>query len=83
MIPRRLAILECDTPIEVVKNHRGSYGDCFERLLRSSLANGSPRLPQIELKFSKWDAVQSQFPDLQDIDAVLLTGSRESLTLEL
>jgi hypothetical protein len=73
--PFRLAVLECDEPIPEVKEVYGSYGDMFERQLQVNIINQG--LDSSNLLVSKWDVVDKQsYPRLDDIDAVLLTGSR-------
>lgn len=73
--PFRLAILECDEPIAEVKEVYGSYGDIFERLFQLNITNQG--LHSSSLVVSKWDVVNKQsYPQVEDIDAVLLTGSR-------
>ncbi|KAL1967995.1 hypothetical protein VTN77DRAFT_2412 [Rasamsonia byssochlamydoides] len=80
--PLRIAILECDTPLENTKNKYGGYGGVFEALLKASAAAlGQPdRLdPEKDLQLSKWDVVNGEkYPNLEDIDAILITGSRHN-----
>lgn len=79
MIPRlRIAILECDEPVGKTKEKYGSYGGLFTALLQ----NGAIRLAsedhgrKPELEISSYDVVNKEvYPTLDDIDAVLLTGS--------
>lgn len=78
MIQRtRLAILECDVPIDPVQSKYGSYGNCFEALINRSIQS-SERSPELDnLITTKWDVVNAQiYPDPEHIDAVLITGSR-------
>ncbi|PLB50645.1 GMP synthase [Aspergillus steynii IBT 23096] len=71
----RIAILECDTPIGPVKDQYGTYGDMFERLLSASLASLEDTATTLEL--TKWNVVDSSFyPDPENVDAILLTGSK-------
>lgn len=73
MPPFRLAILECDTPVPNVVKERGSYGSVFETLLSKGVAQRSDNLNFCVLKY---DVVQQQkYPDLSDIDGILITGS--------
>lgn len=76
--PLRIAILECDTPIGQTKAKYGGYGNLFKELL----LNGADKLAQDdsitkpELDITKFDVVSGeQYPKLDEIDAVLLTGS--------
>jgi hypothetical protein len=73
--PLRIAVLECDTPIDPVKAQYGTYGDVFKLLLQSSAATlGS--LNSDDLIITKWDIVDgTEYPDLDEVDAILLTGS--------
>jgi hypothetical protein len=76
--PLRIAILECDEPIGKTKEKYGGYGNLFKELLESGarrLADADPE-QEAQLDISKWDVVNAeQYPDLDAIDAVLLTGS--------
>jgi hypothetical protein len=79
--PIRIAVLECDTPMDAVKAKYGTYGDVFTRLLQSGAdALGMPEVVSSNkgLEISKWDVVNKQeYPELEDIDAILMTGSRK------
>lgn len=80
--PLRIAVLECDEPIGKTKEKYGGYGGVFTALLNSGAdeiarKDGRPR-PQMEI--SKWDVVSdAKYPDLDEVDAVLLTGSSMSM----
>ncbi|EDN07986.1 GMP synthase [Histoplasma capsulatum] len=80
--PLRIAVLECDTPLDRTKSRYGSYGGVFESLLQASvkLLNQSDKInPVTELDISKWDVVESdKYPSLENIDAVLITGSKHN-----
>jgi len=79
--PIRVAVLECDTPLDNTKAKYGGYGGVFEALLRSSAkALGRPETidPQSGLEISKWNVMEGRYPELEDIDAVLISGSRHS-----
>ena len=79
ILPRlRIAILECDKPVGKTKEKYGTYGGLFTELLQ----NGATKLAESnngkkpELVITGWDVVnKDQYPKLEDIDAVLLTGS--------
>lgn len=76
--PLRIAILECDTPLPNTKSKYGGYGGVFESLLRSGAKSlGQPDL-ESGLKISKHqiESDPGNYPDLQDIDAILITGSK-------
>lgn len=75
--PLRIAVLECDTPIGRTKEKYGGYGNLFKELL----SNGAKLLQEkgegeVELDITKYDVVnQEVYPELENVDAVLLTGS--------
>lgn len=76
--PLRIAILECDTPLDGTRTKYGGYGGVFTALLNSA-ASELPDLSPSDLKLSKFDVVTKQeYPKLEDIDAVLLSGSRHN-----
>jgi hypothetical protein len=77
--PLRIAILECDIPLPRTKERFGGYGGVFEYLLKQgATALNDPSLdPESGFKISKWQVEQdpSRYPQLDDIDAILITGS--------
>ena len=78
--PLRIAVLECDTPLAQTKAKYGGYGGVFEALLRSSARalNQPDRIhPESGFEITKWDVVndEDKYPDLKDIDVILITGS--------
>ena len=79
--PLRIAILECDEPIGRTKEKYGGYGGVFKALLQAAtqhIAQQDGESP-IELDITKWDVVKAElYPNLDNVDAVLLTGSSES-----
>lgn len=79
MPPLRIAVLECDTPPDTTNSKYGGYRGVFASLLEESArALGQPeRLnPDTDLEITGWDVVsKEEYPRLDDIDAVLLTGS--------
>ncbi|KAF2671767.1 class I glutamine amidotransferase-like protein [Microthyrium microscopicum] len=78
-VPLRIAILECDTPLPGTKAKFGGYGGVFKQLLeRAADALGHPGLSAKEgLELSYWPITTELFyPNLDDIDAILLTGSK-------
>lgn len=79
--PLRIAVLECDEPIGRTFEKYGGYGNLFKELLE----NGVKRVKEVdgmevpELDVTKYDVVKHEvYPKLEDVDAVLLTGSRKS-----
>lgn len=73
----RIAVLECDTPIDPIKHQYGTYGALFERLLSASLASSEDTHTTLQL--TKWNVVDSPvYPNPEDFDAILLTGSSKS-----
>ena len=77
--PIRIAVLECDVPLENTKAKYGGYGGVFESLFREAAkALDEPKIDsESGLQFTKWDVVNEPdtYPKLEDIDAVLLTGA--------
>ncbi|KAH3332045.1 hypothetical protein KXW13_004033 [Aspergillus fumigatus] len=77
--PLRIAVLECDAPPADSNARYGGYHGVFSLLLKESArALGQPdRLdPETGLDISRWDVVYAQdYPRLEDVDAILLTGS--------
>ncbi|KAJ5159880.1 uncharacterized protein N7482_006884 [Penicillium canariense] len=80
--PLRIAVLECDTPLPNTNCRYNGYGGVFTALLTASAKalNHLDRLgPETGLQISKWDIVSgTEYPKLEDIDAVLLTGSKHN-----
>ncbi|KAF2396595.1 class I glutamine amidotransferase-like protein [Trichodelitschia bisporula] len=84
-LPLRIAILECDTPLTNTKAKFGGYGGVFKQLLeRAAETLKQPGLSATEgLELSFYDVVQSKsYPALDDIDAILITGSKHSAYLD-
>lgn len=83
--PLRVAILECDTPVPPVLEKVGTYGDIFTALLKNAAAavqedaKKEGKSEQIAVQTSTYDVVRDPdtYPKLDDIDAVLITGSSE------
>jgi GMP synthase-like glutamine amidotransferase len=76
-LPLRIAILECDKLLDGARSIYGGYGGVFTALLQSGAAALEPPLSPSDLQISVFDAVTKQeYPSLESIDAVLLTGSR-------
>lgn len=79
--PLRIAILEADRPLDGTAARYGSYGGVFSSFLQAGAEElGTPGLSEEEgLEITKWDIHQSEiYPLLDDIDAILITGSRMS-----
>ncbi|EME78413.1 uncharacterized protein MYCFIDRAFT_36932 [Pseudocercospora fijiensis CIRAD86] len=80
--PLRIAILECDEPLGRTKEKYGGYGNLFRELLENGakkfFEEDDGRKPP-ELEITKFDVVKHEvYPRLEDVDAVLLTGSRHN-----
>ena len=74
----RLAILEADTPQPQTAAAYGTYGGLFASLFTAACA---PQPVASVLTITKHDVVRapdSAYPALDDIDAILITGSRHS-----
>ena len=88
--PLRIAILECDTPADGTRAKYGSYGGVFEALLAAGVSGfqkereGSERSELGRFKLTYWDVVsEKKYPRVEDVDGVLLTGSRTLLRVHL
>lgn len=76
--PLRIAILECDTPPAAVVEKYGRYDRIFTTLLETA-AEELGLYPKQDLELSAFDVVTAQeYPDLEKVDAVLISGSSES-----
>ena len=70
----RIAVLECDTPLAHTRAKYGSYGGVFISLLQAGAE--ASKIPSQDLKISTWDVVnEEKYPELENIDAILITGS--------
>jgi hypothetical protein len=78
----RIAILECDTPLTATRAKYGDYGGVFKALLSAGAdALNHPNLSsKYGLSLTNWEVVEAQeYPQLDEIDAILITGSRYKL----
>jgi hypothetical protein len=74
--PFRIAILECDTPLDNTNSKYEGYGGVFKRLLKASAVALGGINPDTDLIISKFDIVDgTEYPNLEEVDAILLTGS--------
>ncbi len=75
--PLRLAILEADTPLPNVDARYGGYYGVFKHLFVRALA---PAPLESAFSLSRHDVVNdlSSYPSLDDIDALLITGSKHN-----
>ena len=89
--PIRLAILEADTPVPGVQTRYGGYAGVFTTLLHAACATLSPpQAPASLLSITRHHIVpdlpsshdlspaETSFPKLEDIDAVLISGSKHT-----
>jgi hypothetical protein len=78
----RLAIFECGTPLPLARERYGTYGGMFEALFS---AQQNPKVPATEKKitFSKYqvDFEGAEYPDLKEVDVILITGSSRTFAL--
>ncbi|KAJ5582176.1 hypothetical protein N7535_000796 [Penicillium sp. DV-2018c] len=76
----RTAILVCDTPIQPVLQKYGDYFTMFQDLLRQGFEDldlsKEKKSGEVVVEFSEHKAIDSEFPDLAGVDALLLTGSK-------
>lgn len=78
-LPLRIAVLECDTPLQNTNHKYGGYGGVFTSLLQRAASTLTPPLSESDLQISKYDVVTAQeYPSLASIDAILISGSRHT-----
>ena len=80
--PLRIAILECGEPPDKARGSVGGYGEIFRILLEKGAGElNEPTLsPKDGLHLTYWDVERAdKYPKLDDIDAVLMTGSSGSV----
>jgi len=78
-LPLRIAILECDTPLDGTRAKYGSYGGVFTALIKAGAdALDYPGISSTSgLELSAFDVVTKQeYPSLENVDGILITGSR-------
>lgn len=77
MAPLRLAILEADTPQPQTRDRFGGYTGVFTALLQEA---AKPQKLEELVNIKGYDVVNElhSYPSLDDIDAVLITGSRHT-----
>ncbi|KAK4985497.1 hypothetical protein LTR50_005904 [Elasticomyces elasticus] len=82
--PLRIAILECDTPLDRTRAKYGGYGGVFEELLDKGA--DQLNMPDVirsgkggGMDITKWDVEKDEtYPNIDDIDAILITGSKRN-----
>ena len=80
--PLRIAILECDKPLDTTRKELGGHTGLFKKLFASAADTlDHPRtLPKGGVELSTYDVVDAQdYPaldSLHSIDAILISGSR-------
>lgn len=79
----RLAILECDTPITSVVERYHGYGGVFKALFDAGVKQDGHSSAEEVIDFSVYQVVENPgvYPDLHNVDGVLLTGSSKSILL--
>ncbi|KAI1749990.1 putative class I glutamine amidotransferase [Xylaria castorea] len=78
-VPIRLAILEADTPAPGIKAKYQSYGGVFTHMFKracAALPHPAPLESQLSLSFHNIVNDPTAYPDLETVDAVLITGSK-------
>lgn len=73
--PLRLAILEADTPLPQTKAKYTSYGGVFASLFTRA-ASPAPLSSLLSLTYHDVVGPSAVYPSLDDIDAILITGSK-------
>ncbi|TVY46928.1 putative glutamine amidotransferase-like protein [Lachnellula occidentalis] len=78
-LPLRIAVLECGAPLPKTASKYGGYGGVFKALLNSAAdALSYPGLSSSSgLQITNFDVeIAQEYPSLEDIDAILITGSK-------
>jgi GMP synthase-like glutamine amidotransferase len=75
-------MLECDTPLPKTDARYHGYGGVFEALLKAGARDLGRPDPQSGLQISRYQVElhPENYPDLQDVDAILITGSSTILS---
>jgi len=75
--PLRLAVLEADTPLPAIDTRYHGYHGVFKHLFERA---ASPAPLESVLSLSRHHVVDdvSTYPSLEDVDAILITGSKHS-----
>jgi hypothetical protein len=70
-------MLECDTPLPKTSARYHGYGGVFEALLKAGAQDLGRPDPHSGLQISRYQVElhPEDYPNLQDIDAILITGS--------
>jgi GMP synthase-like glutamine amidotransferase len=81
--PIRVAMLECDTPLPKTNARYHGYGGVFEALLKAGAQDLGRPDPYSGLQISQYQVElhPEVYPDPQDIDAILITGSSMVLSI--
>lgn len=76
----RLAILECDTALPGIAKKYGGYGGLFKVLLNTGARlEGYSRVEDVlDISIHHIEDDPDNYPNIADIDALLLTGSRKT-----
>lgn len=76
-------MLECDTPLPKTRARYHGYGGVFEALLKAGAKDLGHPDPHSGLQISRYQVElhPEDYPDLQDIDAILITGSSTILSI--
>lgn len=75
--PIRLAILEADTPLPSTRAKYSSYGGVFTSLFTRAAAP-APLSSLLSITYYNVVGPSPSYPSLDDVDAVLITGSKHS-----
>lgn len=78
-LPLRIAVLECDTPMDAIASRYGTYSRIFSTLLNTAAdkLKYTGLSSKQGLEISGWDIVNGdKYPELENIDAILITGSK-------
>ncbi|KAI9767973.1 MAG: hypothetical protein M1840_005285 [Geoglossum simile] len=77
--PLRIALLECDKPVESARVRLGGHSGAWRHLLTRAISD--PTCPELnsfqDFEISSWDVVHTRsYPQLESLDGILVSGSR-------
>jgi hypothetical protein len=79
----RIAILECDTPLDQTQARYGGYGGVFAALMTKAAETLTSRGEPVTVEIESFNVMNDAYPDFEDgvgndkqpWDGVMLTGS--------
>ena len=76
MTQLHIAILDCDPLTSTICKKYGSYGGVIINWLQAGARGLSMDFGKIEV--SVWNVMEDEYPNVEEVDALIITGSRQS-----